>query len=73
MSYLVVSPAMGRDYTSKAAVLADWEAGKDFRIESIEHCGRMCSNRDTDKLKEAGVVGIEFRYKQLRSVFILNI
>jgi hypothetical protein len=25
------SPAYGRDYKSKAAVLADWNAGKDFR------------------------------------------
>jgi hypothetical protein len=24
-------PAYGRDYKSKAAVLADWHAGKDFR------------------------------------------
>lgn len=24
-------PAYGRDYKSKAAVLADWNAGKDFR------------------------------------------
>ena len=24
-------PAYGRDYKSKAAVLADWQAGKDFR------------------------------------------
>jgi hypothetical protein len=25
------TPAYGRDYKSKAAVLADWNAGKDFR------------------------------------------
>ncbi len=32
MNYLTVIPAYGRDYTSKTAVLADWNAGKDFQI-----------------------------------------
>ena len=26
-------PAYGRDYKSKAAVLADWKAGKDFKSD----------------------------------------
>lgn len=31
-----VVPAYGRDYTSIAAARADWEAGKDFVIASID-------------------------------------
>jgi hypothetical protein len=31
--YQSAVPAYGRDYKSKAAVLADWEAGRDFRCE----------------------------------------
>jgi len=37
-------PAYGRDYKSKAAVLADWQAGKDFRCAVS---GRYLSVRDS--------------------------
>jgi len=37
MSYITLTPAYGRDYKSKAAVLADWNADKDFVIASIGH------------------------------------
>jgi hypothetical protein len=36
-------PAYGRDYKAKAAVLADWQAGKDFRCAVS---GRYLSVRD---------------------------
>ena len=32
---LTLVPAYNRDYTSENAVLADWRAGKDFRIECV--------------------------------------
>jgi len=32
---MTLTPAYGRDYKSKKAVLADWEAGKDFIIADI--------------------------------------
>lgn len=32
MVYLEAVPAYGRDYTSKAQVMADWDAEKDFLI-----------------------------------------
>lgn len=31
--YQTAVPAYGRNYKSKAAALADWHAGKDFRCE----------------------------------------
>ena len=40
---MTLLPAYGRDYKSKAAVLADWNAGKDFRIATT---GQYCSIRD---------------------------
>jgi hypothetical protein len=40
---MTLLPAYGRDYKSKAAVLADWNAGKDFRIATT---GQLCSVRD---------------------------
>ncbi len=33
--YVSAIPAYGRDYKSKAAVLADWNAGKDFLIQDV--------------------------------------
>ena len=32
MTTLTLQPAYGRDYKSKAAVLADWNDNKDFRV-----------------------------------------
>ncbi len=43
MSDIHALPAYGRDYKSKAAVLADWQAGKDFRCAVT---GRYLSVRD---------------------------
>ncbi len=37
------TPAYGRDYRSKAEVLRDWQAGKDFRCATT---GRYLSVRD---------------------------
>lgn len=34
---LHIVPAYGRDYRSKAQLLADWAAGKDFRIADMSH------------------------------------
>jgi len=30
------SPAYGRDYTTQKAILADWEAGKDFTMQGLQ-------------------------------------
>ena len=40
---MTLVPAYGRDYKSAAAVKADWQAGKDFRIATT---GQYCSVRD---------------------------
>lgn len=46
MTWLTVTPAYGRDYTNKAQVLTDWNAGKDFRDTAT---GQYLSKRDVDK------------------------
>ena len=59
-------PAHGRDYNSKAAVKADWDAGKDFRIATFgPDDGRYTSKRDWDGQK------VMIRYKRLTQVVIL--
>lgn len=53
---LVVSPAYGREYKSGKAAKADWDANKDFVIESIgPDVGRM-----VNKPQVPGKVQIRF-------------
>lgn len=64
---IVLVPAYGRFYTSKKAVLTDWEKGLDFKIEA----GPYTSIRDKESLeKEFGT--IIFKYgKKLEKRFYL--
>ena len=54
-------PAYGRDYKSKAAVLKDWQEGKDFKDYLS---GQYLSSRDGFPL----TVQIWVRYDKLRKV-----
>ena len=46
---LTLQPAYGRDYKSKAAVLADWNANKDFRIATFgPDMGRYINKADAN-------------------------
>lgn len=52
-------PSYGRDYKSKAAVLADWNNGKDFTIAIT---GQQCSIRDS-KVLPGSQVGLRYNKK----------
>jgi hypothetical protein len=54
-------PAYGRDYKSKAAVLADWNAGKDFR-DALS--GQYLSARDFP----AGYPQVWIRYQSMTKI-----
>lgn len=43
MQTIILMPAFGRRYETKQAAVADWEAGKDFRIQGTS---TYCSIRD---------------------------
>ena len=58
---VTVTPAYGRDYTSKAGALADWHAGKDFRETAS---GQYCSARDFP----AGQYRVLIRYARLAKI-----
>lgn len=63
MAYLILTPAYGRDYKSKKALLEDFNANKDFAVVSMR---RLCyATRDE-------LVGniVELRYDQLRKFHI---
>ena len=57
---ICVFPAYGRDYSSEADCLADWEAGKDFRATGV-HSG-YCSIRDLDFMREREIEAVEIRF-----------
>jgi hypothetical protein len=56
-----LTPAYGRDYKSKAEVLAAWQAGKDFILATT---GQYCSIRD---LKDSANQ-VWIRYRNLRMI-----
>lgn len=60
-----VRPAYGRDYRSRKAALADWEAGKDFRIYGPPwEVGRYVNINDLP----AGT-SVQFRYDRMTKSF----
>ena len=62
---MTLTPAYGRDYTSKAKCLADWENGKDFIINDVmsRWDGKPVSIRDMNET-------VKIRYKALTQVFV---
>lgn len=64
---ITVSGAYGRDYKSRAGILADWNAGKDFTIRTLGH--RSYINRQD----AAGMGSITVRYQRDRKVTVIRI
>ena len=60
---LIVIPAYGRDYKSKAAVLKDWDDLKDFIIQDVSS---RWDGRYVNKMDLAGETGtVWVRYQRL--------
>ena len=72
VNLLTVSPAYGRDYKNAKEAVADWQAGKDFRAESMKIHGYL-SSRDTEALKADGFTDIMIRYSNLRRGTLIKI
>ena len=66
MRYLTLIPAYGRDYNSKAQVMADWKAGKDFLVQDVTGSGYVSKN-DAPK----GVT-LNVRYKKLTQICVIK-
>lgn len=67
-----VVPAYGRDYKSKAAVQADWDANKDFRVEdyfSPQH-GSYLNKLDKEKFIPDHTIYV--RYDKQRKVYAVK-
>jgi len=63
MMFFNVVPAYGRDYKTKAEIIADWQAGKDFMQSSIFSGGSYVNNS-----VNGPNVTICVRYANLRKV-----
>lgn len=68
---ITLSPAYGRDYTSRKAVEQDFNAGKDFIIETFFHpyCGKPCNITD---LQGEGIDYVHIRYNKLQKVAVFT-
>lgn len=71
MSYLygTLTPAYGRDYANGERALADWIAGKDFRI-NCPSGSTYCSIRDGEKCPIGHT--LQIRWKKLTEVAIIT-
>jgi len=72
-SNLTVVPAYGRDYTSKAKVLKDWDEGKDFLINDISspYDGRYINKQDAGNDESLRTINV--RYSSLRKIMVINL
>ncbi len=58
-----ISGHYGRDYTSKAKLLADWNADRDFIVRDLfsRYAGKAINRQDAET---AGITSLQARYKQ---------
>lgn len=69
---MTVGPAYGKDYKSKAAALAAWEAGHDFKIEGIHpDAGRYVNKTDAERYSPG--IAVTIRYKQMTMATLVKI
>lgn len=67
VKFYVCVPAYGRDYATEAEVKADWDAGKDFQIRSIDRMdGKYLNRQDA----EVNGLSVQIRYNNLRDVYV---
>ena len=71
MRTVSVIPAYGRDYKSKTDLLADWRAGKDFRLQDVAFGDSYFSIRNAASLQEDGVTHLNIHYNNLLSVIVV--
>ena len=76
MASITIEPAYGRDYKSKAALTADFNAGRDFQGTNpgLGLMGTLFSIQDLDEGKGLeSVTQLSARYSKLRKVVILKV
>lgn len=69
MTILTLVPAYNRDYKSGKEVQADWDAGKDFRINDMMHPNDGAYINKEDAPKSAN---LNIRYKNLTQIKVIK-
>jgi hypothetical protein len=64
-----LTPAYGRDYTSKKEALQDWNDGKDFILHSIVECGPI----NNASAKTLGIRSAQIRWRKLTMVAVIKL
>lgn len=70
MKSVTLTPAYGRDYKSRKALLIDWNADKDFVTNDYKLPSRYINKADALTLD---ITHIQFRYNGLKSTFVYPI
>lgn len=70
METLTLTPAYGRDYTSRAAVTTAWQSGKDFIIQNFGHRyeGKPVNKPQADEIPAT----VYIRYRHLTRIAVIN-
>jgi len=70
METLTLTPAYGRDYTSKAAVQQGWSDGLDFIIQNFGHKyeGKPINKPQADEIPAT----VHIRYNKLQRIAVIN-
>jgi hypothetical protein len=69
---MTLTPAYGRDYTSKRDMLADWNADKDFIVADMfsPWDGKPVNRQD---IASTGETQVQIRYKRLEKIAVVQI
>ena len=70
--HYTVSPAYGRDYKSKKAVIEDWNAEKDFVDQSYD-AARPGAKINVSDVLLAGGGTVNIRYDRMRKVCVVKV
>jgi hypothetical protein len=72
MSRLTLTPSYGRDYKSKAEVIAAWNAGKDFTVSDMSGSWDGSQINLADAIA-GGITTVNIRYKRLTQVAVIKV
>jgi len=70
---MTLVPAYGRDYTSKRAVLAAWNANRDFLVADLfsQWDGKPVNRADLERT--TGPQQVQIRYKRLKRIAVVQV
>lgn len=70
MKYLTLTPAYGRDYKSKKEAIADFDANKDFVLQTFDGSGYI---NKSQILAEFPGATVNIRYKRLTQIAVVKL